>query len=327
MPDQAIAVAAGVPPISFQVHDARTGGLGGAREDFEKMIAELAAATRPGVRMIAANPGDWGIDAFGGNLGGAIAVWQSKYFYPVTEAGHQQKIRESFASALKAAKTQGHTVEMWVLCIPSSMDGPTAKWWDSWKMKQERDYGLVIELWDETALRIALHSPEGDSVRRAYYEPFTPVPQQEQGHEQLRLVLEVEEQRATELEAALFVRQMTAAGHVELDSAKRQFFNADLVAREIAHKAVPAELAALSSTDATLHGLWEMHFNDCTAEGVLTALHSRVWRDVRAEHERLPKVLRLEVVHAWGLVHRLVDNRKAGWVKHWREIATAHEDV
>ncbi|WP_233288874.1 serine/threonine protein kinase [Kitasatospora sp. MBT63] len=327
MPDQAIAVAAGVPPISFSAHENRSGSAGGARDNFETMIAQLAAAIRPGVRRIAAHPGDWGIDAFVGDLGGAIAVWQSKYFYPVTKATHKRTIQDSFDSALAAAKTHGYTVEMWVLCIPSSMDGPTAKWWDGWKPKQERDYGLVIELWDETALRTALHSPEGDSVRRAYYEPFTPVPQQGQGHEQLRLVLDVEEEKGAELEAALFVRQMTAAGHVELDSAKRQFFNADLVAREIAHKAVPAETAALSSADATLHGLWEMQFNDCTAEGVLGSLHSRVWRDVRTEHERLPKILRLEVVHAWGLVHRLVDNRKAGWVKHWREIAATHQDI
>ncbi|MED7949311.1 serine/threonine protein kinase [Streptomyces sp. BE303] len=313
----AVAVAAGVPPISFATHQLRTGGAGGAREDFETMIAELAAATKPGVRMIAANPGDWGVDAFAGNLGGAIAVWQSKYFFPVTAAGHQRTIRESFASVLKAAKAQGHTVEIWVLCIPSSMDGPTTKWWDRWKKQQEKAHELVIELWDETALRVALHTPEGDQVRRAYYEPFTPAPQQEQ----LRLVLEVEEEEAAALDSALFVRQMAEAGHVELDSAKRQFFNADLVAREIAHKAVPAEIAALSSADATLHGLWEMQFNDCTTEGTLPALHGRVWREVRSEHERLPKVLRLEVVHAWGLVHRLVDNRKAGWVKHWRDIA------
>ncbi|MFG3552739.1 hypothetical protein ACGF7V_36030, partial [Streptomyces sp. NPDC047725] len=34
----------------------------------------------------------------------------------------------------------------------------------------------------------------------------------------------------------------------------------------------------------------------------------------------------LELVHSWGLVHRLVDNRKAGWVKHWRQIAAEHSD-
>ncbi|MEU2511107.1 hypothetical protein [Streptomyces syringium] len=100
----------------------------------------------------------------------------------------------------------------------------------------------------------------------------------------MRLVLDVEEDKAAALDSALFVRQMTEAGHVELDSAKRQFFNANLVARAVAHKGVPAEVAALSSPDATLHGVWEMQFNECSAEGTLTALHGRVWREVRGEH-------------------------------------------
>ncbi|WP_236653302.1 serine/threonine protein kinase [Streptacidiphilus melanogenes] len=303
-------------------HQLRTGGMGGARDDFEAMISELAASTTPNVRMISANPGDWGIDAFAGDLGGAITVWQSKYFHPATTAAHQQSIRDSFASALKAAEANGHKVEIWILCIPSSMDGPTAKWWDGWKKRQERDHGLVVRLWDETELRKALHSPEGDHVRRAYYEPFTPAPVQEQ----TRAVVEVDDQRAAEFDSALFVRQLIEAGHVELDSAKQQFFNADLVAREIAHKAVLTEVAALTSADATLHGLWEMNFNECCAEDALPALHGRVWREVRNEHPNLPKVLRLELAHSWGLVHRLVDNRKAGWVKHWRQIAIDHAE-
>jgi hypothetical protein len=243
---------------------------------------------------------------------------------PKTTTSQSQQIRESLANGLKAAAANGHTITLWILCIPSSMDGPAAQWWDGWKKRQEKAHGLVIELWDETKLMKKLLSPEGDQVRRAYYEPFTAPAAPAQ--EQIRLVLDVEEDKAAALDSALFVRQMTEAGHVELDSAKRQFFNADLVAREVAHKGVPAEVAALSSADATLHGVWEMQFNECSAEGTLAALHGRVWREVRGEHDKLPKVLRLEVTHSWGLVHRLVDNRRAGWVTHWRQIASGHAD-
>ncbi|WP_329111704.1 serine/threonine protein kinase [[Kitasatospora] papulosa] len=307
------------------MHELRTGSPDGARADFEEMLAQLAGATNPNVRMIAANPGDWGIDAFAGDLGGAITVWQSKYFMPQTTTSQSDQIRDSLKNALKAAAANGHTITLWILCIPSSMDGPAANWWDGWKKRQEKAHGLVIELWDKTTLVKKLQSPEGDHVRRAYYEPFTaPAPGAAQG--QMRLVLDVEEDKATALDSALFVRQMTEAGHVELDSAKRQFFNADLVAREVAHKGVPSEVAALSSTDASLHGIWEMQFNECSSEGTLPALHGRVWREVRSEHDKLPKALRLEVTHSWGLVHRLVDNRRAGWVTHWRQIASGHAD-
>lgn len=318
-------VGAGVPPINFRVHELRTGSADGARADFEEMLAQLAGATNPNARMIAANPGDWEIDAFAGDLGGTITVWQSKYFMPQTTTSQSDQIRDSLKNALKAAAANGHTITLWILCIPSSMDGPAANWWDGWKKRQEKAHGLVIELWDKTTLVKKLQSPEGDHVRRAYYEPFTaPVPAAAQG--QMRLVLDVEEDKATALDSALFVRQMTEAGHVELDSAKRQFFNADLVAREVAHKGVPSEVAALSSADATLHGVWEMQFNECSAEGTLPALHGRVWREVRSEHDKLPQVLRLEVTHSWGLVHRLVDNRRAGWVTRWRQIASSHAD-
>ncbi|RSO10042.1 serine/threonine protein kinase [Streptomyces sp. WAC 06783] len=288
------------------------------------MVAQLANATTPNVRMIAAHPGDWGIDAFAGDLGGAITVWQSKYFMPMVTTSHSQQIRESLANGLKAAAANDHTIAIWILCIPSSMDGPAAKWWDGWKKRQEKEHGILIELWDETALVKKLLSREGDEVRRAYYEPFSP-PSAAPVQEELRLVVDVEEDKAVELDSALFVRQMTEAGHVELDSAKQQFFNADLVAREIHHKGVPAEMAALSSADATLHAVWEMQFNECSVEDALR-LHGRVWREVRSEHDKLPKVLRLELVHSWGLVHRLVEHRRAGWVRHWRQIASSHSD-
>ena len=57
--------------------------------------------------MVAANPGDWGIDVFIGNLGGLVTVWQSKYFFPVVSTAHQSQIRESFKSATENAAKQG----------------------------------------------------------------------------------------------------------------------------------------------------------------------------------------------------------------------------
>lgn len=170
---RSLSVAAGIPPIHFGVHEIRTGSTDGARADFEKMLAQLASATNPNVRMIAANPGDWGIDAFAGDLEGAVTVWQSKYFMPTTTTNHSQQIRESLASGLKAAAAIGYTIERWILCIPSSMDGPAAHWWDGWKKRQEKTHDITVELWDETELVRRLQSPTGDQVRRAYYEPFT----------------------------------------------------------------------------------------------------------------------------------------------------------
>ena len=144
------------------------------------MLALLVQATEPSARLIAANPGDWGIDVVVGELdGGEIAVFQAKYFYPVVETGHQQKIRESFKAAVTAAAEHGHRVARWTLCVPASMDGPTAKWWDGWKKRTAADHDILIDLWDETALRRELLDPRAAHVREHYYgrNVSEPVPQ------------------------------------------------------------------------------------------------------------------------------------------------------
>lgn len=156
----AAGVPAGEARINVAAHQVRANAQG-ARQDFAEMIGQLVHAVRPGVaRMVAANPGDWGIDVFVGNLGGAVTVWQSKYFIPEVNKSHQAQIRESFDSAVKNAVKEGFTLTQWILCVPSSMDGPTTKWWDTWKRKKERELKFVIDLWDETELRSLLISPD-----------------------------------------------------------------------------------------------------------------------------------------------------------------------
>jgi hypothetical protein len=313
-------VPAGEARINFTAHQVRANAQG-ARQDFEEMISQLVQAVRPGVaRMVSANPGDWGVDVFVGNLGGVVTVWQSKYFMPEVNKGHQVKIRESFDSVIKNAAEQGFTLTHWILCVPSSMDGPTTKWWDTWKRKKGRDLGVVIDLWDETELRRLLISPDAESVRRHYYEPA-------EVRRKEAVVVGLADEDADRLEAALFVRQLREAGHVEVTASKQQFFNAELMAREIVYKGVPAEVAALSSADAVIHGLWEDHFNEaCQAhqDARLPGLHIAVMSEIRVQHATLSVGLPCGPVHTCGLMHRVVDNRRAGWVRHWRQIAEEH---
>jgi WD40 repeat protein len=157
--------------INFAAHQARAGPAG-AREDFEQMLGLLVRATEGDASLVFPNPGDWGIDVLVGDLHGQVTVWQAKYF--VHGVTHRQKsqITESFDSALKAAAAHGYTVERWMLCIPASMDGPTTQWWQAWKAEQERDSGVIIELWDENGLREMLLRPEAANVRRHFYNPY-----------------------------------------------------------------------------------------------------------------------------------------------------------
>ena len=312
----AMPLASGEPPINFAAHQIRAGNISGAREDFEQMLAMLIAAIYPGARLIAANPGDWGIDVLVGDLAGLVVIWQSKYFWPAVTKHRQHDIRSSFASAVSNAEANGYRIRRWVLCVPCSMDGPTALWWDRWRARKHRETGIVIDLWHETALRKLLISPDADDVRRHYYDPYAP-----HGPSTARRtpVAPLPDADAHRFDEALFVRQLREAGHVELDAAKREFFNAELLARDILDKGVTEEIAALVEGDALAHSIWEAHFN----QG-LPGLYTTVMHELREADRAFPPALRAGPVHRCGLMHRVVDQARAGWVAHWREVAQRH---
>lgn len=236
----AMNLVSGEPPINFAAHQVRAGNIAGARDDFEQMLAMLLAAIYPGARAITANPGDWGIDILLGELSGLVVIWQSKYFWPVVGRSSQGQIRESFDAALAAAARNGYRLSQWVLCVPASMDPPTAQWWDNWRARRQRDSGVAIELWHENILRGHLVRPDCAHVRRHFYDPYAPAPAQRAP------VRDLPGEDAAALDTALFVRQLRAAGHTEVGAAKREYFNAELLAREVLDKRLPAEVLALA---------------------------------------------------------------------------------
>ncbi|MDG6103100.1 hypothetical protein Daura_16460 [Dactylosporangium aurantiacum] len=312
----AMNLASGEPPINFAAHQVRAGNIAGARDDFEQMLAMLLAAIYPGARAITANPGDWGIDILLGELSGLVVIWQSKYFWPVVGRSSQGQIRESFDAALAAAARNGYRLSQWVLCVPASMDPPTAQWWDNWRTRRQRDSGVAIELWHESILRGHLVRPDCAHVRRHFYDPYTPAPAQRAP------VRDLGGDDAAALDEALFVRQLRAAGHAEVGAAKREYFNAELLAREVLDKRLPAEVLALAEADGVVHGIWEARFNAVAALAAdprLPGLHAEVMREIR-ESGVFPAQLRAGPVHRCGLMHRVVQDRRAGWVRHWRDI-------
>jgi len=107
---------------------------------------------------------------------------QAKYFVPGVTKRHRTQIKDSFESALRAALTNRYAVARWVLCVPSSMDGPTTQWWQGWKGEQQRATGVQPELWDETKLREFLIRPEAANVREHFYNPYRQDRTQEEEH-------------------------------------------------------------------------------------------------------------------------------------------------
>jgi hypothetical protein len=124
--------------------------------------------------LVAADPGDWGIDVLAGDLNGRAAIWQAKYFIDRVWENQYKEIRESFQSAVRNASRYGYAIEVWALCPPASLGPGATRWWQGWASRQKRATGIDIELWDETRLTEELLKPEAAPVRQEYYDSWSP---------------------------------------------------------------------------------------------------------------------------------------------------------
>jgi hypothetical protein len=129
---------------------------------------------------------------------------------------------------------------------------------------------------------------------------------------------------------ALFIRQLHEAGISEDLAARRAFFNAEVMTRDVQEREVRSELDALSSVRADLHQMWHTRFeaeraacDESTAS--LPGLYPQVMSAVESHHQANPsRALRDTLVHRSGLVHHLVEAGHAGWVRDYHRIAEEH---
>ncbi len=297
------------------------GGKEGAREKFEALITQLVGLQHKGVMRVEANPGDWGIDAFVGEIDGVVSVWQAKFFIGGVGKSQKEQIGESFDQVVAKVKEEGFTVDAWTLCIPVDLDAPTHQWWAKWKRAQEKKHKLRIELWDKSRLGRFILTPDAASLRAAYFPgvpgpaPFVP--------EVLPFPDDVE------YEEMLFIKQLRAANVAEVESAKQQFFNAEALGREVADKRLPDQMRALDGEQADLHSMWEDRFNERTSanpeDELLPGLHASVMAAIEARQAAAPiEPLPMHLIHRKGVMHQVVDAGRAGWVRSFRQIAHDH---
>jgi hypothetical protein len=126
---------------------------------------------------------------------------------------------------------------------------------------------------------------------------------------------------------ALFVRQLKEAGHTSTDSARGSFFAAEVVARDVLGRGDPEAVMGLHEIDTEVHAAWEVRFNsyapDADASGRMTSLISDVLNELNGMKN--PSRLNLRPAHRRGFMHRVVDDRRAGWVTYWREVVASSE--
>lgn len=315
--------------ISFDFLAQRSGGKEGGRKLFEQLVEDVVALTHPDVSTIAANPGDWGIDAYVGELlGGEVSIWQAKYYIDEFGTTQQADVRESYKSARKAATEHGYTIATWTLSIPCQLDGPSTKWWLGWKARTSKADNVVIELLDEGKLRRRLQGldEETTAVRNHYFNPVAVLPSTSEadGPAQRALLRLID---GSEYDDALFVKQMTAANLIETLPAREAFFNAEILGQEITDKGVPAEVVALTNWRVRVAATWGVRFNAATQQAEddrLPGLFIGVMEAIEQHHTSEASSVRASPVHGHGLMHQEVEGSRAGWVRHWPEIASAH---
>ncbi|MER6169862.1 hypothetical protein [Streptosporangium sp. NPDC001681] len=303
--------------IDFNFLVTRAGSKDGARATFEELIQDLVGAKHPEVSTVEANPGDWGIDAYVGSLAeGEVSVWQSKFFIDGFDKSQQSQVREAYDGAVSAAKDENYTLTSWTLCMPCNFDGPNEKWWDGWKKRTEKRDNIVIDLWNKVRLRRLLMSEDAKYIADNYFNPIFSV-----SVAATKPTVRLDD--PFKYEGALFVKQMHIARMLACDDAKEEFFNAEILSREIHDKALEEEVAALNDTRAVLGSLWSQRFNTAVQlsnDQLLPGLYEKVMDAVRDHHPSVPKVLRCGLIHAFGLMHQRVNEGRAGWVRDYRKL-------
>jgi hypothetical protein len=309
-----------LPDVNFNhlLHD----GDAAARARFDSFTLALVSITRRSVRGMRPAPGDWGIDAFVGDLADSIAIWQAKFFPRGVGKSQQAQIRKSYASATKAAAANDYEIISWTLVLPVDLSPPERTWWDGWVTPQKSD-AIAIELWELSKLRELLRSPDAADVRAEFFPHLDPV-----HPPQPPPVLPAPAGAVSE--DMLFIKQLQAAGLTELEVASEQFYNAEILERDLADKRLERQMAAYNGLRSDLRGTWADRYDHhcgvvAQGEDRLPALHADVMERIDAEHQSGPMhPLPLTRTHRKGAMHQVVDAGKAGWTRGYRKIAQRH---
>ncbi|MGY2058148.1 hypothetical protein ACW9HQ_24850 [Nocardia gipuzkoensis] len=304
--------------VLFRQLEFNAGTVAGARVVFQSLVTELIALRHPAADEVSGpGGGDWGIDTYVGRLDQSVVVWQSKFFLSWTGEDQRGQVRDSFKQVNEKAEAEGFRLAAWTLCVPCVLGPAEQKWWDGWAARQSRSTKVKITLWNGVKLRRQLMQPDANVVYRTFFGDGTasPASRPVQTHDDV-----------SGFNDAFFVRQLEEAGMAETDAARGLFFAAEALARDLASGGNRVGIAALKELHLEVHALWETHFNARVGAADPDGRIARLVEDVMLAAAACadPEELRLRPAHRKGIVHRLVEDSRAGWVRHWRDIAVSH---
>jgi len=298
-------------------------GKAGAREKFERLIARLVKLQHPHAQEIRPSRGDWGIDVFVGKLtSGNISVWQAKYFPDAIGDAQKNEIRESFGQMVEKSADEGFKAKAWTLCVPYTFSGEEKKWWEKWSKEKQKENSIQIKLWEHLDIVTMLETTEGLPLCVEFNLA---------GKSELLIKEHVIEQlpleKSQEYEHALFVLKLLAAGITENESAKSQFFNAEIISKEIRDKKDETEIAELSGLYDKIHSLWEARFIAAMQGKDIEIETRRVYpimlQLIEEKNNELLYCSRLPIsfFHKKGLMQQMADICTVGWTPDFKSLA------
>jgi hypothetical protein len=297
-------------------------GVEGARALFQKLVVHLVRLKHKNAIEVLAAPGDWGIDVFYGTLlSGTSLVWQAKYFMDGIKGNQKREIEDSFEQLIQKSKEQSFKVDAWQLCVPCILSPQALKWWETWKRDKSNETGIPIELMCLTDIETMLMTPEAQNIRREFnlLNDLT----QTLGE---RMLLELPAEKASEYENSIFIQKLIVAGIAENFSARCQFFNAELMQKDIHDKGDEAEIAELETVYEKIRSMWETRFNEALLSSDPKSETRRVYSNMLESIERMdkgslnsPKIL-ASFVHKQGFMQQLADACEIGWSPNFRAL-------
>jgi hypothetical protein len=294
------------------------GSKEGARPLFQKLVLHLIKLKYGNARDIRPAPGDWGIDVLLGELtSGPCIIWQVKYFPDGIGKAQQQEIRDSFKQVLGKSQSENFNLNVWYLCVPCVLSGPETKWWEKWRREQMQLASIQIELMCNSDIESMLMATEAANIRSQFNLGnetsifLQPIAE--------RVIEELPGEKSLEYESSLFIKKLNLAGIDENDSARRQFFNAEIIKKEINGRGDPEEIKQLQSLYEKIRSMWAARFIAAKNSSAPVAETRKVYSDMLLAIERLDKdqllssKLQASFVHKQGFMQQLADDCAIGW--------------
>jgi hypothetical protein len=145
-------------------------GTAGAREQFEKLCAQLICSLDPTARTVRNEGGDGGIDVFVGDQANpaGITIFQVKYFPNGLKDSQKQQVRESFRHCRDNAQ---FGIQEWILCVPLDLSQSEIEWFSQWSAKEAPALlpPARMDWWGETKLGHLLLQSANAGIKEAFF--------------------------------------------------------------------------------------------------------------------------------------------------------------